>query len=169
MKLSYSLYWALPHGIRDCSKLKATYPVLTSARISPLKLKRTSKALLRWIATPFVAILGFGLGTICSAAIQGAIAFFHFVPFVPYLLWLSGAVTTYLSTSWATGFAVRCAPALHQKVQWLVLLPIFIYQLLQVCSIPSADRAIQNWFSAYAIGGFVVICWFMFRAWKKPL
>jgi hypothetical protein len=134
-----------------------------------LKFNRFSRVVLLWIATPFVAVGGFGLGIVACSALQGAIAFFNFVPFVPNLLWLSGAATTYLSASLASSFAVSCAPSMHQKVRWLVLVPIFIYQLLQVCSIPAAEKSVQNWFGAYAIEGFVVISWLMFKAWKKPL
>ncbi|PZM79334.1 MAG: hypothetical protein DKT66_22935 [Candidatus Melainabacteria bacterium] len=132
-------------------------------------MKRASKALLRWIATPFAALAGYGLGYIVSAALQGAIAFFTFVPFVTNILWISGAVTTYLSATWATGFAVRCAPALHQKIRWLVLIPILVIQLLRLCAIPAVQGARQNMFMASAIEGFVVICWLMLKAKKRPL
>lgn len=134
-----------------------------------MKFKRTSRVLLRWIATPFAALGGYGLGIVVCAALQGAIAFFTFIPLVPYLLWLTGAVTTYLSATLATNFAVSCAPTMHQKVRWLVLLPIFTYQLLQVCSIPAAEKTMQNWFGVYAFEGFAVISWLVFRAWKRPL
>jgi hypothetical protein len=114
-------------------------------------------------------LAGFGLGHIVCAALHGAISFFKFVPFVTNVLWISGAVTAYLGTTWATSFAVRCAPASHQKVRWVVLLSIFAFQLLQLFSIPSLENAMQTKFGAYAVQGFIVVSWLMFRAWKKPL
>jgi hypothetical protein len=133
------------------------------------QVKRASKALLRWIATPFAGMAGYALGYVVSAALQGAIAFFTFVPFVTNILWISGAVTTYLCASWATSLAVRCAPALHQKIRWIVLISIFVIQLLQLFAIPAVHGARQNTFMAAAIEGFVVICWLMLRAKKRPL
>lgn len=94
----------------------------------------------RWVATPFSAALGYALGYIAWSAVDGAVAYLKFLPGVGLITWFAAGIQLYWSGTWATRFAVSCAPALQHKVRWLVLIVVLLLQLLQMCTYPALAK-----------------------------
>jgi hypothetical protein len=130
-------------------------------------MKFFAKRLFRWTLTPVAAFAGFAIGYIAWAAIEGAIHFFKFIPYVSYTDWLHGAVSTYLSAKWAALLALRAAPSHHANVLKIVLSTIFLYQVLQLCTVPTYSRSQQTVVSVAALEGLIVSGWMLYKGWKS--
>lgn len=124
---------------------------------------------IRWTVTPLAAVAGFSLGCIAWRAVEGAISFLSFLPFIGMVLWIGPLISTYWSALWSIDFAVRCAPSNHMNVRWAILIVLLLLQMLGLGAVLGATPKQQaiSWLS-FAESACVV-GWFFWQTWQEQM
>lgn len=105
----------------------------------------------RWLLTPLAAITGYILGYLAWVAVEGAVAYLKFLPFVGLIMWLAAGIQLYWSGTWAMSLAINYAPAHHHRVRSIVLIAVLVFQLLQMSMYPAhAKHGQEALYWAYA-------------------